>query len=241
MSIRRSVNSGNGRVAQGLAEPAPAQESGLASTGARGGMGEAITRYGAAAQRRLEPCFRGSGVAYPPERAALLAFKAERRLELWARDSRAWIYVKRYRILAASGEAGPKLREGDRQVPEGIYRIVRLNPHSRFHLSMKLDYPNSFDLRYAASEGRRKPGNDIFIHGKARSAGCVAVGDPAIEELFVLVHALGIDNTRVLIAPRDLRWQPLSAGAAPRRGWVMRLYEILSDELGRFPPENAGT
>ena len=73
-------------------------------------------------------------------------------------------------------------------MPEGVYRIVALNPNSSYHLSMKLDYPTEFDLSKARAEGRTRPGSDIFIHGKAVSIGCVAVGDDAIEEIFVLVR-----------------------------------------------------
>ncbi|MFQ5569343.1 MAG: murein L,D-transpeptidase family protein, partial [Rhodothermales bacterium] len=151
-------------------------------------VAEAVERYAPGAIARLKPYFEQASIAFLPQEITLLAMKEERQLELWARDAAsAFTFIRSYPIRAASGDLGPKLREGDRQVPEGMYRIVALNPNSRYHLSMKLNYPNAFDLHHAEREGRTAPGSDIFIHGKAVSIGCLAMGDPAIEELFVLV------------------------------------------------------
>ena len=149
-------------------------------------VNDVIEAYQAPAQERLEPYFQRAGIAYPPRSLTLLAIKDSDQLELWASDGDAKTYIRSYPILAASGIAGPKLREGDKQVPEGIYQLEYLNPNSAFHLSMKLNYPNAFDLKYAAEEGRTEPGTNIFIHGKAVSIGCLAMGDEVIEELFVL-------------------------------------------------------
>lgn len=171
---------------------------------------------------------------YPPERIALLAFKDEKRLELWVRDAGCWVFEKGYPIRAASGGPGPKLREGDRQVPEGIYRIVRLNPNSRYHLSVKLDYPNSFDLEHAGLEGRSEPGSDIFIHGGASSVGCLAMGDAAIEELFELIASVGMKNVEVIIAPRDFRRHPVVLDSS-EPVWLAELYGYIAEALKRFP------
>lgn len=202
-------------------------------------VADVLARYGPEARARLKPHFRRAGVAYPPKEIALLAFKRERRLALWARGAAGsqhaeWRFIRAYRIQAASGHAGPKLREGDRQVPEGVYRIEHLNPNSSYHLSMKVSYPNAFDRAMARRDGRTRLGGDIFIHGKAVSIGCIAVGDPAIEELFTLVAETGHTRVKVLIAPNDLR----SGGAmlhdeAPR--WSMQLYRTLAAALAPFP------
>lgn len=90
-----------------------------------------------------------------------------------------------YHILAASGTVGPKLREGDEQVPEGIYSISGLNPNSQFHLSLRVDYPNTNDRQQAQLESRTNLGQDIMIHGRAASIGCLALGDEAAEDLFI--------------------------------------------------------
>lgn len=169
-----------------------------------------LKAFGPAVEARLRPAFDRAGVAWPPARVVLAAFKEEKRLELYAADAQGVPrHIRTYPILAASGGPGPKLREGDRQVPEGCYRIEYLNPNSRFHLSMKLDYPNAFDRRHAAAEGRTEPGGDIMIHGKAVSIGCLAMGDPAAEELFVLAARSGIENVEVIIAPVDFRLRSL--------------------------------
>jgi hypothetical protein len=164
-----------------------------------------IERLGPRVRPRWEALFRAARLSYPPAELALLAFKRERRLEVWARDGGAWARIDAIAILAASGGAGPKLRQGDLQVPEGLYRLIAFNPNSRFHLSMMLDYPNTDDLAFAAADGRFDLGGDIFIHGDTRSIGCLAIGDRPIEDLFVLVADLGIDHVQVVIAPHDPR------------------------------------
>ena len=124
------------------------------------------------------------GLPYPPREIFLRVFKREATLEVWAReDSGPFKRIAEYRVLASSGHPGPKRREGDQQVPEGFYRIGRFNPESNFHLSLGLNYPNDSDRLLSA---REHPGSDIFIHGKAASIGCLPLGDPAIEELYLL-------------------------------------------------------
>jgi murein L,D-transpeptidase YafK len=158
--------------------------------------------------------------------------KEEGRVELWAGD-RTRRHIRDYDTKAASGGPGPKLREGDLQVPEGLYKILWLNPNSSYHLSMKLDYPNAFDRAKGRADERTRLGGDIFIHGRAVSIGCLAMGDPAIEELFTLVAESGVGNVQVVIAPHDLRTR---AATAPTRGpyWVRELYEALAPEVARF-------
>jgi L,D-transpeptidase catalytic domain len=197
-------------------------------------VADVIARYGPAARSRLKPHFAKARVAYPPKDIALLVFKDERRVALWARDGAQWRFIRDYPVLAASGHAGPKLREGDRQVPEGVYRIEHLNPNSSFHLSMKVNYPNAFDRRMGKSDGRHRLGGDIFIHGKAVSIGCVAVGDRAIEELFTLVAETGHSRVKVVIAPNDLRTRgPIFHEPTPR--WAGELYRIVAAALRDFP------
>jgi murein L,D-transpeptidase YafK len=140
--------------------------------------------------------------------------------------------VRNYEIRRASGEAGPKLREGDGQVPEGLYRIDGLNPNSSYHLSLKINYPNEFDRQQASIDGRTQLGGDIFIHGREVSIGCLAMGDDAIEELFVLAHRVGKENISVLLAPRDFRQRPISGSAGV--AWVDTLYSQVRQELKRY-------
>ncbi len=165
---------------------------------------QVVAALGPAVRKRLEPAFQKAGMPYPPVRITLLAFKAEKRLDLQAADASGKIRpVLSWPILAASGTAGPKLREGDRQVPEGNYRIELLNPNSLFHLSLRVNYPNASDITRARKEGRdlSNLGGDIMIHGGAASIGCLAIGDQAVEELFVLAALTGLDKIQLIISP----------------------------------------
>lgn len=194
-----------------------------------------LAQYGARADARLRPVFHAAALPYPPAEVALLAFKDTRVVELYARTSPEWLWkhVRNYPVLGASGKAGPKLMEGDRQVPEGLYLVELLNPNSRFHLSLRLNYPNDFDRRMGAADGRANLGTDIMIHGGSSSIGCLAMGDEAAEDLFVLAARVIRERVRVLIAPTDFRLEP------PRRvmiepRWVATLYASLGEELKQF-------
>lgn len=199
-------------------------------------VADRLEQFGTAARARLTPDFAAADVRYPPGRVVLAAFKHERRLDLYAAeaDDGPLRFIRSYPVLAASGTLGPKLREGDRQVPEGIYRVTALNPNSRFHLSLRVSYPNAFDRERAGVDGRTEPGSDIMIHGAAVSAGCLAMGDPAVEELFVLAADTGLDGIVLLISPWDAR-----AGGPPpdfdAPEWMEPVYEELGRRIGELP------
>jgi hypothetical protein len=194
-----------------------------------------VNRYELPVKRRLEKDFERAKLSWPVRHLRLVALKAERRLEMWASDDGVkWIHVKDYPVLAASGGPGPKLREGDEQVPEGLYRISYLNPNSRFHLSLKVNYPNENDERMAQADRRTRLGGDIFIHGGFVSIGCLAIGDPAIEEVFVTA-AKSKSRIAVLITPRDFRVRPLqSEDLANKPRWIKPLYQAIAAELARL-------
>ncbi len=198
-------------------------------------VADVLEKYGQAAEARLKPCFRKANASYPPERAKFVILKQEERVELWVKAGRRWTLIRDYAVLGASGGPGPKLREGDWQVPEGVYRIMGLNPNSSYHLSIKLDYPNAFDRQKGREDGRQDLGCDIFIHGKTVSIGCVAIGDKPIEELFVMVARMGRSNAKVVIAPNDIR------SAAPMQDpdvtvpWLGELYDMIRQELQDCP------
>jgi murein L,D-transpeptidase YafK len=141
------------------------------------------------------------GIKYPPSRLLLRAFKATKQLELWASNSptNKLKLLKSYKILAASGKLGPKRKEGDRQVPEGVYFINRFNPKSQFHLSLGINYPNASD---AVLADKQHPGGDIFIHGSKVSIGCLAMGDEAIEEIYTIAKACP-NKVVVFILPQN--------------------------------------
>lgn len=132
----------------------------------------------------------------------ILVFKNERSVEVHAPG---WKAPRIYPMTAFSGTLGPKLREGDGQIPEGIYGIEYLNPNSSYYLSLKVTYPNASDRARAKANGRTNLGGDIMIHGRSVTIGCVPVGDDAIEDIFYLASAVGIKNVSVVIAPYDMR------------------------------------
>ncbi len=192
----------------------------------------------ASVDRSLRPVFSQAGVSYPPERLTLLAFKAEKRLEVYAPDREGKMKrVTSYPVLAASGMAGPKLQEGDRQVPEGFYRIVLLNPNSSYHLSLRVDYPNAEDIARAKEEGRDTSnlGSDIMIHGGAGSSGCLAIGDPAVEEIFGLVAKTGLDHTELVIAPWDFRSKTNHEIPPNAPAWTGALHGRLREVVESLP------
>ena len=199
---------------------------------------DVIQEYSQTTRAELSPLFEEAGISYPPKKLALIAFKESNELQVWASDTAEnYKQVTTYPVLAASGVIGPKLKEGDKQVPEGIYKIEGFNPNSAYHLSLKLNYPNKFDLKYANLESRSEPGSNIFIHGKAVSVGCLAIGDKAIEQLFTLVHATKASNTSVIISPYDLSSRKLIAPEHDPQ-WTAELYQNITTHYQKITDNN---
>lgn len=136
-----------------------------------------------------------------PEITRVVLFKKKRKLYLIS-GSRA---VAKFRVGLGNQPVGPKRFEGDGRTPEGAYLINRRNPNSEYHLSLGISYPNAADIAYAEAHGKR-PGGDIFIHGRAGqhigkgrdwTAGCIAVRDREIEKIWMMVK----DGTQIDIFP----------------------------------------
>ncbi len=195
----------------------------------------AIKKYGLKAEPQLISFFSKAGVSYPPKEIALLAFKSERKVELWAKNSKkSWTHIHNYPLTGFSGRLGPKLRENDKQIPEGVYKLVNFNPFSSMHLSMMINYPNNFDREKGSADGRRNLGNNIFIHGKNLSVGCLAVGDLAIDQLFILARRVGLDNIQVIIAPNDMRHDKPATSTFAQPRWLPELYKRIAVSLKPF-------
>lgn len=166
-----------------------------------------------------------------PTGMTLIALKEERILEVWyVNDESKWLHAS-YPILGASGVAGPKLKQGDRQVPEGIYEIVSVNLQSQYRLSMLLNYPNAYDVEKAKIEGRTTLGGEITIHGGTASRGCIAIGE-VVDDVYEDVLAMGFEQVEVIIVPYDFRISLYSAGTA--QGWVDDLYKKLQERLSAY-------
>ncbi len=134
------------------------------------------------------------------------AFKFEEDLELWAknRDSSRYIKLSTYKFCSNVGSLGPKRRQGDLQIPEGLYTLSKFNPNSNYHLSLKVDYPNKAD---SINGYRYDLGGMIFIHGGCNTIGCIPITDDKIKELYVmafLAKASGQDEIPIHIYPARL-------------------------------------
>ena len=128
-------------------------------------------------------------ITSPVER--ILVEKSARRMTVWQKHGPSKIFD----IALGFAPDGTKSREGDGRTPEGIFRIDRLNRQSKYHLSLGIDYPQK-QHRDAARRAGHSPGGDIMIHGQPNqipdgykvkgdwTAGCIAVTNPEIEEIF---------------------------------------------------------
>jgi murein L,D-transpeptidase YafK len=198
-----------------------------------------LRQHAAEVEARLAPAFTAAGLGYPAKNLAYVAIKDRRRLQVYARDAEQapWRFVRSYPVLGQSGDLGPKLREGDLQVPEGIYAAEDLNPNSRFHLSIRLNYPNAFDKATADAEGRTNLGSDIMIHGADSSIGCLAVGDVATEDLFILAALASKERVRIIVSPVDFR-NPEVRMPPAAQPWIDNLYKSLKAELAEYPSDS---
>jgi hypothetical protein len=186
---------------------------------------------------RLARLLEGAGVAHP--RALLLrVFKEERVLELWAAAAPEGplVHLGDHRVCASSGGPGPKARVGDGQVPEGLYRVTTLNPWSRFHLSMRLDYPNAADRARNPGVPPSALGGEIFIHGSCVTIGCIPIGDDAVEEVYLAALDTrtrgGELSVLVLPArPGGERWAALMKDASPGNAALWRSLAAISERL----------
>jgi murein L,D-transpeptidase YafK len=111
-----------------------------------------------------------------------MAFKEERVVEVWGSNGSTYQLLTSYKFCSSSGKLGPKRKQGDLQIPEGLYKIDRFNPASNFYLSLGINYPNSSDRKRANGN----PGGDIFIHGDCVTIGCIPITDDKIKELYTL-------------------------------------------------------
>jgi murein L,D-transpeptidase YafK len=138
---------------------------------------------------------------------AIVMKKKNRKMELYTKEG---ILIKMYSISLGFNPLGHKEKEGDGKTPEGKYDIQGKNPHSRFHRSLRISYPNKVDLKNAKKKGV-SAGGDIMIHGLGKefaylgtlhtlhnwTLGCVAVINSEIDEIYTLVDV----GTKVTIEP----------------------------------------
>jgi murein L,D-transpeptidase YafK len=112
-------------------------------------------------------------------------FKEEAEFEVWKQDDTGrFALLAAYPICRWSGELGPKVKQGDRQAPEGFYTITpaQLNPNSHYYLSFDMGYPNAFDRAHG------RTGSNLMVHGDCSSAGCYAMSDDLMGEIYALAR-----------------------------------------------------
>jgi murein L,D-transpeptidase YafK len=136
----------------------------------------------------------------------LRAFKKEQILEVWIKEKNKdqFSLLHTYDFCSSSGTLGPKRKEGDLQIPEGVYHINHFNPISNFYLSLGINYPNESDKILS---DKKHPGGAIYIHGNCVTIGCIPITDEKIKELYVItVEAKngGQDKIPVHIFPTKL-------------------------------------
>ncbi|MGH6817981.1 MAG: L,D-transpeptidase family protein [Methylovirgula sp.] len=112
-------------------------------------------------------------------------YKKEAEFEIWKmRSDGRYALLKTYPMCRWSGQLGPKTHEGDRQVPEGFYKITpaQMNPNSNYYLSFNVGYPNAYDRAHGAT------GESIMVHGACSSAGCFSMTDDQIAEIYAVAR-----------------------------------------------------
>ena len=128
-------------------------------------------------------------------------FKREKMLEVWKEnDIGRFELLKTYRICRLSGGLGPKIREGDRQSPEGFYTVTPdlMHPMSRAYLAFNIGFPNAYD------QANGRTGSFVMVHGNCASIGCFAMTNKPMGEIFALAReafAAGQESIQVQIFP----------------------------------------
>lgn len=197
---------------------------------------ERIDTFGERSRKTIKPAFQANDVSYPPNKMTWIALKKEKVLLLFAPNRKGkLVQVLNYPILGTSGITGPKLKEGDKQIPEGFYKISGMRPKVIAHVGLDINYPNAEDKMHAQKEKRKTLGGDIMIHGSYWSTGCLAMGNEAIEELFTLAHDTKYGNISVLFAPCDLTTKTCNIDFQKQPKWLPGLYQRLKKEMSRYP------
>jgi murein L,D-transpeptidase YafK len=158
-------------------------------------------------------------------------FKEEAELEVWKKDANGrFAHLKTYPICRWSGDLGPKVKEGDRQAPEGFYQITPglMNPNSNYYLAFNLGFPNTYD------RANDRTGAFLMVHGDCSSRGCYAMTDEQIGEIF----ALGRDSfqggqTSFQVQAYPFRMTPLNM-AKHRNSPHMAFWRMIKEGYDHF-------
>jgi murein L,D-transpeptidase YafK len=144
----------------------------------------------------------GSG---PGKGTMIRIFKETSELELWKETAGGYKLFNTYEICAWSGGLGPKVKEGDRQSPEGFYSITPglMNPKSNYYLAFNTGFPNKFDRAHG------RTGSNLMVHGDCSSRGCYSMTDEAIAEIYTIIReSFSGGNTTVQLQIFPFRMTP---------------------------------
>jgi murein L,D-transpeptidase YafK len=166
--------------------------------------------------------FSNQNLSYAGFQIFIRGFKKEKALEVWVKEKgkTSFTLLTTYEFCSTSGSLGPKRKEGDLQIPEGVYQLNHFNPLSNFYLSLGVSYPNSSDRILS---DKNQPGGAIYIHGNCVTVGCIPITDEKIKELYVLA-----------VEARDNGQQNI-----PLHIFPSRLTEDGLNQLKRFYPDPA--
>src|SRR6202043_3389951 len=158
-------------------------------------------------------------------------YKEESELEVWKQDNSGHFeLLKTYPICRWSGELGPKIKLGDRQAPEGFYTITpgQMNPNSNYYLAINTGFPNAYDR----ANGRT--GEFLMIHGDCSSAGCYAMTDEQIAEIYALARESFFGGQKAFqIQAYPFRMTPLNM-AKHRDSPSMAFWKMIKEGYDHF-------
>ncbi len=166
-------------------------------------------------------------------------FKDEHVLEVWKqKDNGKFDMVQNYNICAWSGTLGPKVKQGDRQAPEGYYplRPAQMNPASKYFLAINTGFPNAFDRAHGRS------GADLMIHGACSSSGCYSMTDENVQQIFAFARdAFEGGQSEIILEALPFRMTPekmaLFSAHKDFKFWEMLREGYDSFELTKIPPK----
>jgi murein L,D-transpeptidase YafK len=190
------------------------------------------------AQTRAQLAEKGMNEEQP---ILIRIFKAESELEVWkAKDDGRFYHFKTYPVCAYSGGLGPKLKQGDRQAPEGFYLVSQeqLNPRSKYYLAFNMGFPNAFDRAHG------RTGSNLMVHGDCTSSGCYSMTDAVMEEIYILARdALANGQGAFQVQAYPFRMTAANLNANKDDEWI-DFWKNLKEgydyfEISRLPPKVA--
>ena len=158
-------------------------------------------------------------------------FKQEAELEVWKEDSSGqYALLRTFPICRWSGELGPKIKEGDRQAPEGFYTVTpaQMNPMSQYYLAFNMGFPNAYDQAHG------RTGAHLMVHGDCSSRGCYSMTDEQIVEIYALAReSFFAGQTAFQIQAYPFRMTPANM-AKHRNNPSMPFWKMLKEGYDHF-------